>query len=225
MKPQSAKTVLFAISLVTMVAFILSGCGSTDKSVARVYIHLEKSATIEKDLVKQQQSLMKLHQKERSLYNELLSLSINNEKMDFLLKEADELADKQKQLLQKEKKAFGKSYKEFKKINEIVPDLDDQKLQQKAKKVTSSMNLRYKTYNKMYDTYKDAIELNESLYSLFKEKDLNTKDYKSHIDQINEKYKEITNLNKTFNRYTKEYNQSKIAFYEAGNLDVSYKSS
>ncbi|MGE8203915.1 YkyA family protein [Heyndrickxia sp. NPDC080065] len=217
-KTITVKATILAFAIITSIVMVLTGCQSANKDVANIYLHLEKAAKMESNLVNQQNELADLLKKEQKIYTNILSVTVNNKKMDGMLEEATNLVGKRKLLLKKEKRSFQQSYKEVSQINTLIKKIEDKDLQQKAEKVAEIMNNRYKTYNKIYNKSMQEIKSNQDLYTLLLQKNSHLEKYDKQIKQMNKQTKEIKVLQNHFNKYTKEYNEAKIALYKAGNL-------
>ncbi|RSL31087.1 hypothetical protein D7Z54_22480 [Salibacterium salarium] len=205
--------------IVTACVFIgvLSACGST--SAEKVYTHLEEAASMENEFEAQQEPIMELEQQEQELYEEMLSLGIEElEQIESLSEEATGYAKERKELLETEKESIEAAFEEYKRGEEQLDNVED--VDEEAQAVKEAMNNRYEAYQDLYESYKTAIEKDIILYEAFTKKELTIDDLQAEIDEVNEQYSMVVENRDQFNKYTDEYNEAKDAFYEKTDLEI-----
>jgi hypothetical protein len=215
MKPFHMITIcLFFLVLVT-------GCNNEEnQAISDIQVVLEQAANIEQ-LAKQQSSIVEYEQKEQKLYEEMKTLGLGEiDKIIELASKAIVYADERTALLKKEKESINNSYAEFKKVQDLTIQLEDEVLKGKVDTLIAEMENRYNAYNSLYDNYLKAIDLDKQFYEMFQLEDLTLEQVQELINEINSEYEQIIKLKDEFNAYTHAYNEAKLAFYQAAELNV-----
>ncbi|MBU8906756.1 YkyA family protein [Desertibacillus haloalkaliphilus] len=212
---------LFIIML--LASMVLSGC-STDPAET-IYNHLEKAVAMEDVFEQQQQPLVDAEQREHQLYEEIISLGVEEfEEIRSLAEEALTIVEQRQGYIEKEKESLDASFEEFLKVETEIESIDNQDVRSSADELVEVMNKRYDKYQELYHEYENAIDLDRELYEMLQDEELTIDVLQEQIDLINTSYQSVSELKETFNQYTESYNQHKKDFYEAAELDVSYPS-
>lgn len=203
----------------------MTGCNLFGPSPEeQIYNHLEKAVSLEAGFKDQQTPLVTLEKKEQEIYDEITKLGMNDfDKIQSLSEKALESVNKRQELIANEKESIDAAQAEFEKIKPIIDEIEDEKLQSKANELYELMIKRYKTYDELYNNYKDAMLLDRELYKMFKNKDLTLEDLENKIKEINKGYEKVVEKNKEFNDLTTKYNELKKDFYKAAGLNVVYE--
>ncbi|MDA7026308.1 YkyA family protein [Bacillus sp. CLL-7-23] len=218
------KNILFCLTALCTVAFLLTGCMSKDP-VQTLHESLEKIVELEKPFRKAQKSLKTLEQAEGKLYKKMIKLNMDEfGQMIKLSNQALKQAEKRQGHLNLEKESIEKAKKEFETAQSLVGKIDDQKIKRKAKKLISQMEKRYQAYDQFYKNYQKAIDLDKQLYKLMQNKQLKLQDLEEQLKSINEKYKDVLKQNVAFNDYTTKYNKVRKDFYKNCGFDITEKS-
>src|SRR5699024_6733170 len=142
-----------------------------------------------------------------------------------LSEEAISSIDKRRDKVELEKESMDASKEEFKKVKDLIGDLDDEddkKVKEKANEMYDVMMDRYDAYDDIYETYMKSLDLETEMYEMLQDEDLEQENLSNQLDKINESYQDIIDSNEAFNEYTVEYNALKKEFYEAADIDVEY---
>lgn len=215
------KSLLLSMMLFLVLIF-LSGCG--EKTVETIYAHLEKAVVLEEMFKEQQKPLLEAEEQEHKIYEQIISLGMSEfDEIVKLSQEAGGLVDKRTELIEKEKESIEAGYAEFKKVADLVANLEEQQLVDAANEMMEKMEQRYQAYQSLYTNYKKALQLDKELYEMLQKKDLTIDQLQEHIDKINEAYEDVIADKEVFNRYTEEYNELKKTFYKKSNLNVNYQ--
>ncbi|WP_185819838.1 YkyA family protein [Salibacterium salarium] len=207
------------IALISIVLLLLglSACGSSPAE--KVYTHLEEAVALEDEFESQQEPIMELEQKEQELYEEMLSLGVEEmDEIKTLSQEAIGYAKERKEHLEKEKESIEAAFEEYKLGEEQLDNVEG--ANEEAEAVKKTMNNRYETYQELYKSYQTAIEKDIILYEAFTKEDLTIDDLQAEIDAVNEQYSIVVENRDQFNKYTDEYNQAKDAFYGQTDLEI-----
>ncbi|SDL78710.1 YkyA family protein [Sediminibacillus halophilus] len=211
------------IILLGMLLVVLAACNS-QSTEEKMYEHLEEAVSQEDGFAEQQQPLVELEQQEKELYNEIISLGMEEfDQVKELSEEALGLIDKREERLNAEKESIESAKKEFDNVKPLVDELEDDNVQTTAKEMISVMDEREQAYQALNEAYHSALEQDRKLYQMLQQEDLKEDDLRSQIDRINENYDNVIAANETFNEKTEAYNQLKQDFYEQAELNVEYE--
>ncbi|WP_147531813.1 YkyA family protein [Bacillus marasmi] len=209
------------IAFLAIGAMTLSGCLG-EKPEEEMFNVLEDVVKAEKGFEDQQKPLVELEKKERELYEKIMSLK--SDQQEQIIKLSDEalkiVADRQKHI-ELEKESIDASKKKFETIAPIVDDLKDKDLQSEAKKLTETMNERYKIHNELYKQYQSGIKYDKELYKMLKDKDVPLEKLEEQVNKINKTYDEVLATNENFNTQTNQYNKIKLSFYKKAGIKVA----
>ncbi|QTN01439.1 hypothetical protein ERJ70_08150 [Sediminibacillus dalangtanensis] len=202
---------------------LLAACNS-QSTEEKMYEHLEEAVSQEDVFAEQQQPLVELEQQEKELYNEIISLGMEEfDQVKELSEEALGLIDKREERLKAEKESIESAKSEFDKIDSLVDELEDDQVQSTANEMISVMDEREQAYQALNEAYHSALEQDRKLYQMLQQEDLQEEDLRAQIDVINENYDKVIAANETFNDKTEAYNQLKQDFYEQAELNVEYE--
>ncbi len=198
---------------------VLSSCGVTAKE--RIYNELEKAASLEQTFEHEQQPLVKLEQKEKEIYYQIISLGMHEtQKRKDLSLQAQSLLDEREKHLKKERSCLLASKEEFEKVKPLMNKLSEESLRTKAHAVLDTMQKRYDIYDSLYAQYKGALQKDRELYKLLETGILQLEQVEQKINEINDSYAEVLKLNQAFNEHTEQYNDVKEAFYKESGLII-----
>ncbi|WP_284140955.1 MULTISPECIES: YkyA family protein [unclassified Virgibacillus] len=203
-------------------AVLLSACGESTQE--KIYTHLEEAVALEADFEAQQDEITALETQEKEIYDKVIALGTDEfDQIKKLSKEATEIIEARHEKIQLEKKSIDASKKEFQEIKDLLDDLKEKTIKQKARNMYETMMERYQAYEQLHDAYVDSIKLEKELYALFQDEDLEQATLTKHIDKLNASYETVIKANEQFNKSTANYNAQKKEFYEASDLDVTYE--
>lgn len=204
--------------LLLMLAFFLTACSSAEEDVFKA---LEEVVVQEEEFEKQQNPLVELEEKEQEIFDKIMALNMDDfEEISTLADEAIENLTARQELIDKEKTSMEKSHEQFKKAEDKIKSIKDDKLKEQADKISVTMKERYDSYDEIYTTYKTSLDENKKIYELLKNEDLKLEDLESQIEVVNDTFVKIITANETFNELTEKFNEEKMDFYKAANLDV-----
>ncbi|ULT58430.1 YkyA family protein [Neobacillus drentensis] len=207
------------ILIVVAIIFILSGCAEKKTTIEKMYDVLENVVNKEKVFEEQQEPLVTLEKQEKEVYDQIIKQGMKE--YDQIVKLSDEalaLADKRKDRLDKETASLNESEQEFSKVTELKEQLEDPALKELANDLTTIMMKRYEAHRELYKQYSLALQYDKELYQMFKNKNLPLEDLEAQINKLNESYKKVYAANEQFNKYTEQYNETKLSFYKKAGL-------
>lgn len=199
---------------------VLTGCFG-EKPEENLYTAFETAATQEKSLVDEAKKLEGLEKQGQELYSQILQEGKDHN--DAVMKKIEQatanVADREK-VLKNEKEMLEKAQKETKSVQSNIERLEDKKVQKQAKAVEESYKKRYDAFQKMNENYTKALATEKELYEQLKVKETKLKEIGEKVKTFNELNGEAQKSKEQFNNYTKEYNDSKLAFYKDAQIKI-----
>ncbi|MGE6400163.1 YkyA family protein [Bacillus mycoides] len=193
---------------------LLSGCFG-EKPEENLYTAFETAATQEKSLADDTKKLEQLEKQGQELYSQILQEGKeHNEAVTKKIEEATANVNEREKVLKNEKELLEKAQKETKSVQSNIEKLEDKKLQKQAKVVEESYKNRYAAFQKMNEDYTKALANEKELYEKLKVKETKLKEIGEKVKTVNELNVEAQKAKEQFNKHTKEYNDSKLAFYK-----------
>lgn len=216
---------LFIVISCTIFISILSGCMNKQNPVEKMYETLEKVVISEKVFEEQQDPLVRLENEEQTIYEKIISLGMKeSNEIASLADEAITIIDKKREHLEKEQESLKASKVEFETISPFIEELKEPELKDTAQKLYNIMLERYNAYEELHQQYMTALQLDQELYSMFKQESAQLDKLQDQIEKINDKYKEVLQSSEQFNDKTKEYNDMKLSFYKQSGMDINVDS-
>ncbi|AHA10418.1 hypothetical protein IC9_03535 [Bacillus toyonensis] len=199
---------------------VLTGCFG-EKPEENLYTAFETAATQEKSLVDEAKKLEDLEKQGQELYSQILQEGKDHN--DAVMKKIEQatanVADREK-VLKNEKEMLEKAQKETKSVQSNIEKLEDKKVQKQAKAVEESYKKRYDAFQKMNENYTKALATEKELYEQLKVKETKLKEIGEKVKTFNELNGDAQKSKEQFNNYTKEYNDSKLAFYKDAQIKI-----
>ncbi|GLV63571.1 hypothetical protein Bmyc01_22410 [Bacillus mycoides] len=199
---------------------LLSGCFG-EKPEENLYTAFETAATQEKSLADDTKKLEQLEKQGQELYSQILQEGKeHNEAVTKKIEEATANVNEREKVLKNEKELLEKAQKETKSVQSNIEKLEDKKLQKQAKAVEESYKNRYEAFQKMNEDYTKALANEKELYEKLKVKETKLKEIGEKVKTVNELNVEAQKAKEQFNKHTKEYNDSKLAFYKDAQIKI-----
>ncbi|WP_033707497.1 YkyA family protein [Bacillus mycoides] len=209
------------LALITALSVtLLSGCLG-QKPEANLYVAFENAAKQEKTMYEDTKKLAELEKQGQELYTQItLEGKENNQVVKEKLDQAVTNINDREKVLEKEKTTLENAQNEVKSVDKYIKKLEDKKLQEQAEKVQDMYKNRAKSFKKLHDDYKNSLQLEQELYKMLQAKDEKLKSIQEKVKTVNQSYEQIHSDQDSFNTYTKEYNQNKLAFYKQANINI-----
>lgn len=202
---------------------VLSACNGPSTQ-EKMYDHLEESVHLEAEFEEIQEQIVGLEAKEQEIYNQIHDLGKDEmEEIKKLSEEAIESIKERSSLIASEKESISASQQEFEKVKELIEELDEQAMKDKAEEMYKVMMDRYEAYDQLHETYVETLEQEEALYLLFQNDELEQEELSDQITLINASYEKFLDENKNFNEATASYNVLKEEFYHVADLEVEFE--
>ncbi|MBO1579490.1 YkyA family protein [Bacillus sp. XF8] len=199
---------------------LLSGCFG-EKPEENLFVAFENAAKQEKSLFEDAKKLETLEKQGQELYAQIITEGKeHNEAVVQKLDQAISNVDEREKILKNEKDALEKAQKETKSVQSNVEKIEDKKIQKQAKKVEEAYKDRYDAFQKMNESYVKSMAIEKELYAKLKVKETKLKEIGEKVKAVNKLTEEMRKEKEKFNRYTKEYNEGKLAFYKEAEIKV-----
>ncbi|MGS2776679.1 YkyA family protein [Robertmurraya sp. GLU-23] len=198
-------------------AFILflSGCSPFQSTPEKIHEVLEDVVAKEALFEEQQEPLVLLEKDEQRIYQEIMELGTKN--LNDIVKKSDEaieIVEKRRVHIENEQKSLEESEEEFKRVKPLIEQIDEKQVKNKADELFSVMTERYRTHDELYKAYTQGLEQDKNLYNMLKAEERSLGELEEQIVKINQIYEQVIAANEKFNDLTKDYNDTKHAFYE-----------
>ncbi|MDQ0206504.1 YkyA family protein [Alkalicoccobacillus murimartini] len=208
---------LSAVSL----GVVLTACSSNPEET--IHTHFETAVEEEAVFAEQQAPLQEAEQQEQTWYDEIIELGMDDfDSIVTLTNQALESVETRREMIEDEKAGIEAGYEEASKAESEFENIENEDTRNLASDVQEAMDNRYESYNTLYSLYEESLDLDQQLYELLGQEDLDVSQLEEQIELVNEKYNEITEATETFNSHTDTYNEAKKSFYESADLDVEF---
>ncbi|KKE80113.1 YkyA family protein [Oceanobacillus caeni] len=206
---------LIVLTIVLFFSFFLTGCSSDERQATNIHKIMEESAEFEKDFAANEKELNETRKNAQLVYNDLISLDINDK--DIIkqkIEEANTYMKKQQALLVEAEENFQKAYKESVTIEENIKKIKDEKQRKQASKLITIMNERKKLMDTFFKDYHENLEIQHRFYEYMEDENFDLKKLDEQINDINEHSQEMGEIIQQFNQYTKQFVQAKNDYYQ-----------
>ncbi|MET3698155.1 putative cell-wall binding lipoprotein [Bacillus oleivorans] len=209
-------------TVIAAAVFFLAGCTEKVSPMETMYTTLEGVVSAEEGFNEQQDPLRELEKQEHDLFDQIISLSMNEfDQILTLSKEALSIIEQRKEKIEIERQSMIESEEKFKEVQDIIETIEDENLKAQAASLSDVMNTRYQAHKSLYDAYMKGLQLDQELYTILQDENLTLDQLESKINEINEAYELVMEANNQFNEITEKYNDAKKNFYEAAGLEVT----
>lgn len=201
-------------SLVFALFLIIPGCTSHDAG-NKAFTYLEKAASKEDVFNQQQKPLIQEEKDEQDLYQKIMALDMTKyDQIKDYSEQALKHVDARQKLMDKEKQSIEDAYKTFKEAVPYLKKIDNKDAKGHAEKVIDDMTKRYNAFEDLYSTYKQSVDLDHSLFTMLKDKNLTKDDLTKQLNKVNAAYEDIEKHKDTFNQLTQSFNDEKKSLYK-----------
>jgi hypothetical protein len=206
---------LIVLAIGISFTLILTGCASDEKQATKIYKIMEESAELEKDFSANQTALFETRKNAQLVYNDLISLDINDKDIiNQKIEEANTYSKKQQELLAEAKESFLKAYQKSVTIEENIKKIQDEEKKNQASKLITIMNERKKLIDTFFKDYEENLEIQNTFYKDLEEENFNFKKLDEQINDINERSIEMEEIIQQFNKYTKQFTEVQGDYYQ-----------
>lgn len=204
---------------------LLAAC-SGESTTKKISIHMEEAVQLETDFAAQQQPINQHEEKEQEIYQEISQLGMGEiDQIITLADEALQSIEERKEFLNAEKKSIDAGKEEFDKIESLIPDIEDESMQETATEMYDTMEEKYQAYITLHEAYAESLKNDQKLYELLKQEEVEETVVSEQIDKVNAQYQKVIEANNIFTEKTNAFNDIKKTFYEASELKITYEES
>lgn len=213
------RNILVKTAVVLSLTAALTGCGTSAQEY--LFTAFEQTASAEQNVPSAFDQLKQLEEKDQTAYDNILSKGVQDQDnvQTLITNTATSLAARQttlddvKQQLETAKQQLDESIS-------LLDQLKDDRLKQQAEKVFSSYTKRYELYQTLYVRYGDWLSAEQEIYNALEAEDTQLKRIQAAVANRNQVFQEVEELKTQFNQYTVEFNQARLAFYQAAGIEV-----
>ncbi|MFS1518202.1 YkyA family protein [Bacillus sp. SCS-151] len=214
--------ILGVLSMLVALLLGTAACSGTSPE-EKIYNTLEEVVSLETDFEEQQEPLTELELKDKELFDQIISLSMDDfDQIVTLSNEALNVVAKREEHLKNEYESIEAGKKHFETILSITDSMKDEDLKKSATALFELMNERYTVYEDLHQRYVQSLSLDKELYEMLQIEDLPLEQLESHITKINESYTNVMDTNEKFNQLTNEFNESKLSFYNNAGFEIEH---
>lgn len=212
----------FILSFIIVITLI--GCNKEQPVTERMYDHLEQAVTLESDYSQYQKEISELESQEQEIYEQITELTNDQfDEIQSLASDALETIKQRQEKLELEKEGIQASKDEFLKITALLEEIEEEDVKASAQEMYDQMIDRYDIYDDLYESYTNALKLEQQLYEMLQSEDTTHEETTLHIEEVNSSYEQVLTLNEAFNEAITKYNELKKDFYSTANMNVKYE--
>jgi len=199
-----------------MLFFIIcSACESQQKHKNLLFNQLNKITKMEKKFVKAGEHIQELEIKELESYEKIFSFKISDvTKRQETAKNAINLLKERRGRIENESKLIHDIDIKIEELQTINIETKDEKFREQVNQFVQTWKKRTELYDRLNKKYKEAIEIDLSIYKLLSQQKVDLKNVKSMTKNTNTVYKDVIKLNDKLNLYTRKLNNERKMLYE-----------
>jgi Putative cell-wall binding lipoprotein len=206
---------LLAFVIVLSFTVLLSGCHSDEKQAAKIHKIMKEAAEFENDSAANQRDLYETRKNAQLIYNDLISLDINDKDIiNQKIEEANTYMKKQQKLLEEAEENFQKAYKKSATIEKNIKKVKDEEQKNQAIKLLTIMNERKRLIDTFFEDYHENLELQNTFYSHLEDEKVNLDNLDGQISDINKRSQDMGEIIQEFNQYTQQYIEVENDYYQ-----------
>ena len=206
---------LIAFAIIISFIFILNGCQSDKKQAAKIQKVMEKSAEFEKSFAASQTELYETRKNARLIYNDLISLDINDKDIiNQKIEEGYTYTKIQQKLLEEAEENFQKAYNTSSMIEKNIKKIKDEDQKNQATKLLTIMNERKKLIDTFFGNYRENLKLQNTFYRHFEDEKISLESLNEQIMDINKRTQDMGEIIQEFNQYTEQYIEVENDYYQ-----------
>lgn len=198
------------LAIAILGATLLAACSFNATTEDKVTTVLEKIYDAEKIYRERQGELRELEQVEQDLFK--VTMKLAREEIDLVAKNVGELTE----TLEERSVKIEEEAESMKKAKAFIADINkiDENHKAEVVKLEEALNHRYAMHEEFVESYQKLIVLQEELYSMLLEEEINATQLDEHVGQLNEQNKVVKTATESFNEATTTLNEMHDTFYE-----------
>ena len=208
-----------AIATVLTGTLFLSACSgaSTEEQLNEI---LETTFEEESEYREVQSELQSREQNEQEIFESIMALTKEQQaEVEEKSQEAITSADERLELLETERESMQSAAEEFKGIDQLIEETDDETVKSDLEALREQMAERFTKHGEFTDTYEALIERQKELYAMVAEEDMDLATLQDKTNEVNEQNDLVQEAVTAFNEQTEQFNELKNETIEKMNAE------
>lgn len=208
-----------AIATVLTGTLFLSACSgaSTEEQLNEI---LETTFEEESEYREVQSELQSREQNEQEIFESIMALTKEQQaEVEEKSQEAITSADERLELLETERESMQSAAEEFKGIDQLIEETDDETVKSDLEALREQMAERFTKHGEFTDTYEALIERQKELYTMVAEEDMDLATLQDKTNEVNEQNDLVQEAVTAFNEQTEQFNELKNETIEKMNAE------
>lgn len=207
------------IATVLTGTLFLSACSgaSTEEQLNEI---LETTFEEEAEYRDVQSELQSREQNEQEIFESIMALTKEQQaEVEEKSQEAITSADERLELLETERESMKNAAEEFKEIDQLIEQTEDETVQSDLEALRDQMNQRFVKHAEFTDAYETLIERQKELYAMVAEEDMDLATLQDKTNEVNEQNELVQEAVTAFNEQTEQFNELKNETTEKMNAE------
>lgn len=190
-------------------ALLLSACSGQNASEQLDNV-LQETFSAEKEYRDTQSEMEKLEKNEQQLFESIMGLTQEQqEEVSGQAEEAMESADQRLELLKTENESIENAQEEFKAIDAVIEETDEESLKADLTELKSKMQERFESHADFAAAYEELTGLQKELYDMLLNEETELQALQEKAMEVNEKNTAVQETVAVFNERTEQFNEMK----------------
>ena len=190
-------------------ALLLSACSGQNASEQLDNV-LQDTFTAEKEYRDTQSEMEKLEKSEQELFESIMGLTQEQqEEVRGQAEEALESADQRLELLKTENESISNAEEEFKAIDTVIEDAEEEALKTDLTELKTKMQERFEAHADFAAAYEKLTNLQKELYDMLLDEETELQTLQEKAMEVNEQNTAVQEAVTVFNERTEQFNEMK----------------
>lgn len=190
-------------------ALLLSACSGQNASEQLDNV-LQDTFTAEKEYRDTQSEMEKLEKNEQELFESIMGLTQEQqEEVRGQAEEALESADQRLELLKTENESISNAEEEFKAIDTVIEDAEEEALKTDLTELKTKMQERFEAHADFAAAYEKLTNLQKELYDMLLDEETELQTLQEKAMEVNEQNTAVQEAVTVFNERTEQFNEMK----------------
>ena len=189
---------------------LLSACSFGENTEEKLSNILTEIYNSESDYRNVQLELSETEKKEQTNFQSMMELTKDQkEKLTQQVEENAKLLEKRLELVKKESASIKKASEKMVDIDTLISNTKDDSDKDNLKKMEEALKNRYAAYDALTDQYNNLANLQDELYNMLIDEDVEVKTIQDKVAKVNEQNEVVQKAVDKFNELTTQLNQVK----------------
>lgn len=164
----------------------------------------------EKEYRETQKKMEDLEKDEQQLFESIMALTQEQQdEVDSKAEEALASAQERLELLAAEKESMGNAQENFKEIDTVIAETDDDQLKKELGSLKEKMQERFDAHGQFTEAYETLNGLQQELYTMLMDEETELKTMQEKALEVNEQNTAVQDAVTAFNNSTEQFNEMK----------------